>query len=308
MKARDVGALGLLAALWGGSFLFMRLAAPTLGPIVVATARVGLAALALLAWAAAIGQHPRVWAGWRQFMVMGALNAALPFTLITAAELHLTAGLAAILNATTPLFAALVAAAWLGERLTLAKGSGLALGLGGVGVLVGWSPLPPGPLGLASVGACLLAALLYAVAGAYAKRTFVGVPPLRLAIGQQLGATALLLPLALPIGIATAPAMRPTPSVAAAILALAVLCTSVAYLLYFHLIASIGPTNTLSVTFLVPVFGLLWSALFLHEPLGPGTFLGLGLILASVLLVTGMLRRAAPNLPHHSPSATRQRL
>lgn len=308
MKARDVGALILLAALWGGSFLFMRLAAPALGPIVVATARVGLAALALLAWAAAIGQRPRVWAGWRQFLVMGALNAALPFTLITAAELHLTAGLAAILNATTPLFAALVAAAWLGERLTLAKGAGLALGLGGVGILVGWSPLPPGPLGLASVGACLLAALLYAVAGAYAKRTFVGVPPLRLAIGQQLGATALLLPLALPIGVATAPTMLLTPGVAAAIVALAVLCTSVAYLLYFHLIASIGPTNTLSVTFLVPVFGLLWSALFLREPLGPGTFLGLGLILASVLLVTGILWRAAPNLPHHSPPATRQRL
>ncbi|HEY8599359.1 MAG TPA: DMT family transporter [Thermomicrobiales bacterium] len=309
MKLRDLGALVLLAALWGGSFLFMRVAAPALGPIVVAAMRVALAAFALLGYALAVGLRPGWRAAWRQFLIMGGLNAAIPFTLITAAELHLTAGLAAILNATTPLFAALAAALWLGERLTLAKGAGLFLGICGVVVLVGWSPLPPGPLGFASIGASLLAALFYAVAGVYAKRTFVGIVPLRLALGQQLGATALLLPLAIPVGIATAPTLRPTPGVIAAILALAILCTSVAYLLYFYLIASVGPTKTLSVTFLVPVFGLLWSTIFLHEPLGISTLLGFGLILLSVLLVTGLrLRPARPATADSapiSPSPTR---
>ena len=279
----------------------MRIAAPALGPIVVAAARVGLAALALLGYALAVGLHPQWRSSWRQFLIMGGLNAAVPFTLITTAELHITAGLAAILNATTPLFTALVAALWLGERLTLSKGAGLLLGICSVGVLIGWSPLPPGPVGFASIGASLLAALFYAVAGVYAKRTFVGIVPLRLEIGQQLGATALLLPLALPIGIVTAPTLRPTPGVIAAIVALAVLCTSVAYLLYFHLIASVGPTKTLSVTFIVPVFGLLWSTLFLHEPLGVNTFLGFGLILISVLLVTGLRLRPARPLPTATP-------
>ena len=168
-------------------------------------------------------------------------------------------------------------------------------------VLVGWNSLPPGPIGFASIGASLLAALFYAVAGVYAKQTFVGLLPLRLAIGQQVGATIVLLPLALPIGVVTAPTLRPTPIVIAAILALAILCTSVAYLLYFHLLASVGPTKTLSVTFLVPVFGLLWGALFLREPLGPSTLLGFGLILASVLLVTEI--RLRPARPTAAPAA-----
>jgi drug/metabolite transporter (DMT)-like permease len=295
MKGRDLGALVLLAALWGGSFLFMRVAAPALGPVVVAAVRVALAAFALVLYAAARRQ-PVQWRNrWRQFLIMGVLNAAVPFTLITTAELHITSGLASILNATTPLFTALVAAVWLGERLTPAKGAGLLLGVCGVGVLVGWSPLPPGLPGFASIGASLLAALFYGVGGVYAKRTFIGLLPLRVATGQQIGATLVLLPFALPIGVITAPTMRPTPLVIAAIVALAILCTSVAYLLYFYLIASVGPTKTLSVTFLVPVFGLLWGALFLHEPLGLSTLLGFGLILASVLLVTEL--RLRPTRP-----------
>lgn len=302
MKAREVGALLALAALWGGSFLFMRIAAPALGPLIVANARVGLATLALLIYAAAIRKSVLWRSHWRQFLIMGALNAALPFTLITAAELHLTAGLAAILNATTPLFAALLAALRLGERLTVTKGFGLLLGVGGVIVLVGWSPLPPGLIGLAVVGASLLAAFLYAVAGIYAKGVFGGITPLHLAIGQQLGATLILAPVAVPVGIVTGPTLQSTPGVLAAIGALAIFCTAVAYLLYFFLLASVGPTKTLSVTFLVPVFGLLWSALFLDEPLTLGLFAGLVLILASVILVTGLHERLAlPGTRRASP-------
>jgi drug/metabolite transporter (DMT)-like permease len=286
VKAQDLGALVLLAALWGGSFLFVRVAAPVLGPLLVAEARVVLAGAALLLFAALAGRSPTLLGRWKSYVTMGALNAAIPYTLISAAELHLTAGLAAILNAATPLCIALVAAAWLKERLTPARCLGLLLGLAGVAVLVGWSPVPLGPVILLSAGASLLACFSYALAGVYAARTFVSISPLSLAIGQQVGAALILLPAATPVALATAPGMRPSPGVVASVLALALLSTSVAYLLYFRLIAAVGPTKTLSVTFLVPVFGVLWSVLFLHETVGAGTMAGLAIILVSVALTT----------------------
>jgi drug/metabolite transporter (DMT)-like permease len=294
MRVKDLASLTLLATLWGGSFLFMRVAVPLFGPPLLAFLRVGLAGAGLLAYAAALGRVPALRGRWRAYLALGALNAAIPYALIAAAELHLTASLAAILNATTPLFAAIVAAARLGERLTARVALGLALGLAGVAILVGWSPLPLDRALLLAVGASLVAALSYALAGVYAKATFAGEPPLTLAIGQQLGAAALLLPLALP-RVAVEPAtLRPSFAVGAATIALALLSTSLAYLLYFSLIASAGPTRTLSVTFLVPVFGVLWSVLFLRETVGPATLAGLAIILASVLLVTGVRLPALP--------------
>jgi len=284
MRPRDLGALLLLAALWGGSFLFIRIASPALGPLALVDLRVLLAGGALLVYAAIARRLPTWRSWWRRYLILGALNAAVPFTLIATAELHLTASLAAILNATTPLFTALVAAVWLKERVTAPKAAGLALGVVGVAVLVGWSPLPPSDAVLLSVGASLLAALFYGLGGVYAKAAFGGVPPLALAIGQQLGAGACLSPFA----ALTLPAMRPSPGILVAVVVLALLCTALGYLLYFHLIGRVGPTKTLSVTFLIPVFGLLWSALFLREPVGIGTFAGLALILASVTLVTGV--------------------
>jgi len=298
MRPRDLGALLLLAALWGGSFLFIRLAAPALGPLALMDLRVLLAGGALLVYAAIARRLPAWRSWWRRYLILGALNAAAPFTLIATAELRLTASLAAILNATTPLFTALVAAVWLKERVTAPKAAGLALGVVGVAVLVGWSPLPPSGAVLLSVGASLLAALFYGLGGVYAKVAFGGVPPLALTIGQQMGASVCLLPFA----ALTLPAIRPAPGVLAAVVALALLCTSLGYLLYFHLIRSVGPTKTLSVTFLVPVFGLLWSTLFLREPVGAGTVAGLAIILASVTLVTGIRvfpgrRAGAPPVP-----------
>lgn len=297
LKADDLAALLLLAALWGGSFLFMRVAAPALGPLVVADGRVLLAGAALVLYAAARGRLPALRGHLKSYVIMGTLNAALPYTLISAAELHLTAGLAAVLNATTPLCTALVAAAWLGERLTPARIAGMVLGLAGVAVLVGWSPEPLTAAVALSAGASLLACISYGLAGVYAARAFTGRSPLALAIGQQIGAAVVLLPLATPVAVIAAPGMRPAPGVVASMLALALLSTSIAYLLYFRLIAGVGPTRTLSVTFLVPIFGVLWSALFLHEALVPGTLLGLAIILAGVVLTTGLRlapRREAP--------------
>lgn len=283
MKPKDIAALILLGAIWGSSFLFIRVAVPALGPFPLMEIRVGLAALALAPFAVALGHVPEVRARWKQFLVMGTLNAAIPFSLIAFAEIHLTASLAAILNSTTVLFSALVAAAWTGDPLTRRKISGVFLGVAGVAVLVGLDPLPLNNAVLLSVGASLVAAFFYALAGTYARRTFSGVQPLVMASGQQVAAAAILLPLA----AATLPKETPPLPTALSAVGLAILCTAVAYLLYFRLIASVGATSTLTVTFLAPGFGVLFGVVLLGEPFGPSTLAGLAIILLSVALVTG---------------------
>jgi drug/metabolite transporter (DMT)-like permease len=284
MRPGDLGALTLLGALWGGSFLFISVAVPALGPALLVELRVLLAAVALALYAVAVGRLPALRSRWKEFLILGGLNAAVPFTLIAISQLNLTASLAAIMNSTTPLFAAVVAAAWIGEELTTRKIFGLLLGVVGVAVLVGLDPVPLNGVVLLSVGASLLAALCYALGGVYAKRTFPGVPPLAMGIGQQAAAAAILLPLA----TASLPEESTSLAVVLSVLGLALLSTAVAYLLYFRLMASVGPTKTLTVTFLVPVFGVLFGVLLLGDPVGVGTFAGMGIILSSVALVTGI--------------------
>jgi drug/metabolite transporter (DMT)-like permease len=284
MRPRDFAGLVLLGALWGGSFLFIRVAVPALGPFLLAELRVGLAAVALFLFALAAGRVPEIRHRWRSFLVLGFLNAAVPFSLISAAEIHLTASLAAILNSTTVMFSAIVAAAWIGDVLTARKAIGIVLGIIGVSVLVGWDPLPLSGGVLLAVAAMLVASLSYALGATYAKRSFSGIPPLGMAIGQLGGAIALLLPLA----VVSLPEEAPSFVVALSMLGLALLSTSVAYLIYFRLIENVGPTSTVTVTLLVPVFGLLFGVLLLDEPFGPGTLAGLAIILTSVVLITGI--------------------
>lgn len=284
MSVRDLGALFLLGALWGGSFLFIRVGAPALGPALLIELRVGLAAAALVLCAAAVGKLGGFRSRVGKFLVLGGVNAALPFTLIAAAEINLTASLAAILNSTTSLFAAVVAAVWIGESLTARRLAGLAVGVLGVAVVVGWNPLEVTGVVLLSVLASLAAAFFLGLGGVYAKRAFSGVPPLTMAIGQQAAAAAILLPFA----AATLPEEGPSAAVAASVLALALLSTALAFLLYFRLIRSVGPTRTLTVTFLVPVFGVLFGVLLLDEPFGVGTLAGMGIVLVGVALVAGI--------------------
>lgn len=232
MAPRDLSALLLLSALWGGSFLLMRVAAPVLGPVVLIELRVLIAGLALLAYALAARSVPAARAHWMPLLTVGLLNSALPFTLIAAAELHLSASLAATLNATTPLFGALVAAIGLRETVTPGKVTGLLLGLAGVAVLVGLGPVTLSAVTLVSIGASLLAALLYSVAAVYIKVNLKGVAPLSLALYSQLFAAGLLLP-AVPFA---PPQGSPSGLVVACVLALGLLSTALAYLLYFGLI------------------------------------------------------------------------
>jgi drug/metabolite transporter (DMT)-like permease len=249
--------------------------------------RVGLAAAALFLYALAAGRMPKIRGRWRSFLVLGFLNAAVPFSLISAAEIHLTASLAAILNSTTVMFTAIVAAVWMGDALTARKVVGIVLGIVGVSVLVGWDPLPLNGAVLLAVAAMLGASLSYALGATYVKRAFSGIPPLGMAIGQLGGTVALLLPLA----VVSRPEEAPSLVVALSMLGLAFLSTAVAYLIYFRLIENVGPTSTVTVTLLVPVFGLLFGVLLLEEPFGLGTLAGLGIILTSVVFITGIASR-----------------
>jgi drug/metabolite transporter (DMT)-like permease len=285
VTARHLLILTSIAAAWGASFLFIRIAAPALGPTRLIEVRMALAGLVLLGYALATRRRPSLAGRSWQWLVIGALW-ALPFVLIAIAELQLTASLAAVLNATTPLFAALAAAVWLRDRLTAAKSAGLLVGLLGVLVVVGWSPLAPSLPVVWSAGASLLAAAVYGIAGAYGARAFQGIASLQIATGQLLAGALLLLPTVL-VSI-PAPTNRPvTAAVVLAAAGLALPCTAWAFVLFFRLVAELGPTSALTVTFLVPVFGIVWGAVFLGEPVSWSLVGGLAIVLAGITLVTG---------------------
>jgi drug/metabolite transporter (DMT)-like permease len=293
MNRKQIGALLLLSALWGGSFLFIRIAAPVLGPVLLIELRVLVAGVALLVYMLVTRSAFDLRARWKHYLVIGIINSAIPFTLIATAELYLTAGLAATLNATSPLFGAVVAAIWINEALTKEKVIGLALGLLGVSILVGWSPFPFSLTLAISVAASLAAAACYGIGGVYTKVYMQGASSKAVATCSQLGAALVLLPL-----IFVAPSRHaPTPIVLLAVVALALLCTAVAYLLYFWLIEHAGPTRALTVTFLAPIFGVLWGTVLLSEPLSLSTFIGFGIILLGTGFVTGIRLRKEPIIP-----------
>lgn len=259
--------------------------------------RMLLAGSVLLGYAVLTGrQRPSLRTMWKPFVVLGALNSVLPLTLEAMAVIQLNASLVAVLATTTPLFTALAAAVWLHERVPLARGAGLLLGFTGVGLLVGWSPVALTVTTLLAIGAALLSSFLYAVAGVYATRTFQGTSALSLAIGQELAAGLLLLPIAL----ATPPTTMPTMPVLAATLSLALIMTAGGNLLYYYLLTHVGPTKTQSVSFLVPVFALLAGAVLLDEAVTASMLGGLGVIVLSVVLVT------APQLPWRPAAATQR--
>ena len=296
MTPRQIAMLLVLAALWGASFLFMRVAVPALGPVVLADARVALAGAALLAYAVAIGVRPALRTRWRDYLLLGAINAALPFTLLSAAELEIDASLAAVLNAMAPLCGAIVAAVWLGQRITHAAQAGLVLGVVGVGLVVGLSPFTVDLAFVAAVLACLAAAFAYGVGANLVRVRFAGEPPLSMAIGQQLAATVVLLPLVPVVPVRSAPDAVDIACVAG----LALASTGVAYLLYFRLLAELGATGGMTVIFVVPVFGVLWGALFLDETVHLATVAGGAVILVSVWLIT---RAPAPPAPVRAAGA-----
>lgn len=284
MTPADVLLLGALSAIWGGSFIFMRYLAPLIGPVATADFRMLIAGVVLAA-AFAVARYR---AGWRknarQFLVLGVLNSAVPALLYSSAALVLPASLEAIFNALSPMFAVVFAAVWLGERLTARKVAGLVLGVAGVAFTSGFSGVPLSPVtGLAMAG-CLAAPACYGLSGVYLKKRAAGVPSLAIAGGSQLFGGLALLPLVFiwPPGPAAL-----EPRVILVVVAFGLLCNALAYVIYYRLMTTAGPTRALTVTFLVPVFSMAWGWLLLREPVTWGMATGAAVILAGTWLVVG---------------------
>lgn len=305
MRAREYGYLVGLSAIWGLSFVFIQVAAPLLGPALLIDLRVLVAAAVVLAYVAASGQlrtrFPDLRNRWRAYFLLAAVNAALPFTLIAVSELELPASYAALLNSTAPIFSTVIAVSFLSARLSRRTSLGLLLGIVGVGIAVGVAPFALTTGILISVALSLVAAACYGIGALYLHRDFHDTPPITISLGQQIAAGAMLLPFAL----AEVPSAQFTWLAIEAMLGLALLSTVVAYLLYFHILQVAGPTQALSVTFLMPIFGVLWGHLLLGEPIGVGTVAGLALILVGVALVVGLGRKntGAPQKRRHPAEA-----
>ncbi len=288
-----------LAAIWGASFLFTLLGAREFGAIATAGLRVLVAALFLLPLLTVKGHLPGLRQHWRLTFFVGLLNSAIPFACFSYAILSITTGLSSILNATVPMFGALVAWIWLKDRPNGLRILGLAIGFLGVILLAaGKASFKPNASGSSSglaIIACLFACLCYGISASFTKRFLTGIPPLVTAAGSQCGAT---LGLALPM-LWLWPAQAPSLNAWLAIGVLGVLCTGVAYVLYFRLIANAGPSRTLTVTFLIPVFAVVYGVAFLGEAITLWMVLCGAVIICGTALSSGLL-----TLPKASTRAT----
>ena len=304
MTAGSALRLLILAAIWGGSFLFMRIGAPVLGPAWLIQFRVGIAALFLLICAGWFRKPLQLRNYWRHYLILGCFNSALPFFLIAFSAKTLTASLLSVLNSSSPIFGAIISAIWLRNRVTRLTAAGLAMGVIGVVILVqGGIATRTDDWGMA-VAAALLSTICYGIAGTYVKASPKLVEPFNNAHGSMWAATVLMA-LTLPFCPAAA---EPSPGVWTAVAALGVLCTGVAYLIYFRLIQDMGPISALSVTFLIPVFGILWGVLFLDEQIDWSTLIGALVVLTGTALTNGITprfflesgKRARPDRPEKS--------
>jgi drug/metabolite transporter (DMT)-like permease len=284
----------LLAAIWGSSFLFTRFGAVEFGALPTAAVRVAIATVFLLPLLVLRGQMPLLRRHWKAIFAIGMINSGIPFVCFAFALLSITTGLSAILNATVPLFGALVAWFWLKDRPTASRLLGLAIGFAGVALLAGdKASFKENALGVApawGVLACLFATLCYGVAANAAKRYLGGLPSLVTATGSQMGSTLLL---ALPAAWFW-PAHNPGAAAWLSLVAVGVLCTGVAYVLYFRLIESAGPARAVSVTFVVPVFAVFYGALFLGEHVTGWMLLCGAVIVCGTALSTGLLKLRLP--------------
>lgn len=282
VKPADYGRLVLLAAIWGASFLFMRVAAPVLGPALTAHARLLIGGLALLAWFRFSGFDPQFRRWWPQYLVIGTVNCAIPFTLYAFALIHAPASLLSIVNATSPMFGLVFGVLFAGERIGPGKTAGLALGAAGVALIAQPEGISAGPMLGWAVAAALAGCSAYGMTGVIIKRWALGAPSLGIAVGSQLGAALVLVPL-LPL---LPPVAWPSGLVIANVLALGLLASGVAFVLYFRLIADVGATRALTVTYLIPLFGVVFGTLFLGESLPASALAAGALIVAGTVLVT----------------------
>ncbi|MEG3765596.1 DMT family transporter [Alteromonas sp. 14N.309.X.WAT.G.H12] len=286
MSAKNMLSLLVLGAIWGGSFLFMRVAAPEFGVFALVELRTILATLVMLPFAMAVGGWRALGQYWWQIAFIGVINTAVPFVLFNYSSLHLEAGINAILNATAPMFGAIVALLWLGDKLSRSAVSGLFVGFVGVALLSAHK-VGEGHVSFLPILSACAATFCYGIAACAMKRWLVGIKPIVVAFGSQFYAAIALVPFSL----ATLPTVMPSALAWTNAVALAVLGTGIAYILYFNLIASVGPAKAITVAYLVPLFGILWGLLFLNETLSLQTLVGGVLILLGITLTTGVITR-----------------
>ncbi|OGR11343.1 MAG: ABC transporter permease [Desulfobacula sp. GWF2_41_7] len=288
MGFKEWGLIGFLALIWGASFFFVKIAVATMTPLTVVACRVGLAALLLMAFALSTGrQLPRNIRTWGALFVLGALNNVIPFSLITWGQTHIDSGLAAILNATTPVFSVILAHFLTrDEPLTKNRLAGVLLGWTGVAVLMGIDSLHGIGMKTAGQAAVLGAAFLYSLAAIFGRR-FRDIDPVVVATGMLTGSATIMIPLAFIIERPLS--LHPTAVTFAALFSLAAISTSLAYIIYFYVLAKAGATNILLVTFLIPVSAIFLGMAVLDETPGWNAFAGMGLIFAGLICIDGRL-------------------
>ncbi len=286
MRAADLVRLVALAAIWGGSYLFMRIAVPHVGAAWLVEGRTLAGGLVMAAFLVATQRGSGLARHWRGYLVMGVVGVAAPFWLIGTAVKTIDASTAAILNATSPIFSAIVAAIWIRERLTAEKVAGIALSIAGIAVLVGWTPRPMTHAELLACAMSLTACACYGFIAVFTKVHMKDAPSAALSAASCLVAALAMAPFT-PWEVLASP----VPAGAwLAVLALGVVCTGYAFILYYRLIRELGPVKALTVTLLVPVFGILWGVLFLGDPLTPGRVAGCAIVLAGCALALGLMR------------------
>ena len=290
MSAAVAAEFILLAALWGASFLFMRLGTLEFGPLPTAGLRVAIASLALLPVMLSRGLWPQLRQHWKPVMICGLINSAIPFALFSFALLSISTGLSSILNATVPLFGALVAWLWLGDKPGASRTVGLVIGFIGVALLASgkasFKPDASGAVTALGILACLLATISYAVAASFTRRYLSGLNSLMVATGSQIGAA---LGLALPT-LLMWPVQAPSLKAWGALLALGILCTAVAYVLFFRLIEQLGPARAITVTFTIPVFAVFYGVTLLGETVTTWMLFCGVIVLCGTALATGLVK------------------
>ena len=289
MRPQDLARLVALAAVWGASYLFMRYAVQQLGPVRLIELRVLLGGAILAAFLVVTGGTIGWSRHWKDYLFVGAVGLAMPFVLIAEALTAIDASTAAILNALSPLFASIFAALWIRDPLTIPKMAGIALCLAGTMVLVGWTPAPMTSTQLVAASMSIAATALYGFTIVYTKVRLKGASPMGTSVGTLLMAAASLAPFALVVD-APHPVSEVTTLAWLATLGLAVVSTAFAFILYYRLIADVGPVKAITVTLLVPIFGMVWGVIFLGEPVTPGRIAGCAIILAGCALILGLVR------------------
>lgn len=292
MSVGDLAKLVFLASIWGGSFIFLRVAVPEFGPLMTSILRVTLAAIVLTGFAISTGVPMQWRRNLKPYAIVGLFAAAIPFTCFSFAALHLPAAYSAVLNATAPLFGAVFSVLWLDDRLTVSKLGGLILGVVGVAILVGAGSFELNAITLLAAGACLVAAASYAVSSIIVKKIVrrsdlhAGLHPIAIAAGSLVFGSLIMAPI---IPVSLPPAM-PSMLAFACIAALSILSSGLAQAMFIPLIVKIGPTRAMSVSFLIPLFSMLWGFIFLNEAVKASTLVGSAVVLASMGLVLSSAR------------------